>query len=70
MKFSLDSAFYKRWLRNSLYIFSIFSVVNYISEGVHDGSYFFIEIFGICIIVGFVFSLFNLNLQERKDERT
>ncbi|MGP0941036.1 hypothetical protein ACJ8PQ_25260, partial [Serratia sp. CY74664] len=49
MKFSLDSAFYKRWLRNSLYIFSIFSVVNYISEGVHDGSYFFIVIFVLAV---------------------
>lgn len=70
MKISFDNSFFKRWIRNSLYILSIFSVVNYVSESIHSESYFFVVIFAICFIVGFVFSLFNLNLQERKDERT
>lgn len=70
MKLNIDGLTIKRGLRNSFYILSIFCVVNYISTSVHSGNSFIFVVLSGCLFVGFVFSLLNINLQDRKDERT
>lgn len=65
MKVNFDGVFLSKWLRNVICLFSIFCVVHYISESIHDYNYFsFVIILG-CIIVGFIFSWFNINIQDR-----
>lgn len=70
MRFNLGNNFEKKWMRNSIYLFSIFCVVHYVSDSIHNYNYYSFIVFVSCIAVSFIFTLFNLNIKDDKNERT